>query len=66
MKNLVIFSEIVCLMVAALYSYISDNITIVAIFAGFDFAFFIGVVIISKITEEPKENLDAYHSAHSL
>lgn len=66
LKNLVIFSAIFCLMVAALYSYIANNNIIFNIFAGFDCIILLGVYFISKWTEKPKENYDMYHSAHSL
>ncbi len=68
MRLLVIFSAIICLMVAALFSYLANDNTIFYIFAGFDFIYLAGVVAVSKLTETPNENkeFDAYRSAHSL
>ena len=66
MRNLVIFSAIFCLIVAALYSYIADNSILFDIFAVFDFIILAGIYFISKWTEKPKENCNIYRSAHSL
>ena len=67
MRGLVIFSAIICLMVAALFSYIANDSMIFGIFAGFDAAYLVGVAVISKLTEAPEDKeFDAYRSAHSL
>lgn len=66
MRNLVIFSAIFCLMVAALYSYLADNSIIFNIFAVFDFIILAGVYFVSKWTEKPSEDYSAYRSAHNL
>lgn len=66
MKGLVIFSAIICLFVAILYSYISNNNLIISIFSVFDFIILLGVYVISKITKNHTEDYPTYQSNHSM
>ena len=66
MKGLIIFSAIICLFLAAIYSYISNNNLIISIFSVFDFIILLGVYVISKITKNPTEDYTTYQSIHSI
>ena len=56
----------ICLFVAAIYSYISNNNLIISIFSVFDFIILLGVYVISKITKNPTEDYTTYQSIHSI